>query len=68
MEPEGPRRVSWIESGSTTMPLNWVDDPHSTEARAYLWAGNRLRPLRYLNLERLHALKALVASELRNRT
>jgi hypothetical protein len=68
MEPEGPRRVTWHPIGKSGNALNWVDDPHSTEARAYLWAGNTLQPLRDLDLERLHELKALVERELANRT
>ena len=70
-EPDGMARVTWesikLPGGTYGNALNWVDGPHSSDVRAYLWADNTLAGLRDLDLERLEQMRALIENEIATR-
>ncbi|HEX3326117.1 MAG TPA: hypothetical protein VHV50_03890, partial [Actinomycetota bacterium] len=68
MELEPPHRVTWHHlqwsGGSHGNAMTWVDRPHSTDVRPYLWESNALQRLDQLDLERLEQMRTLVEREI----
>ncbi len=56
-------RVTFHSVGHSANGANLCDQVHSSEERAFLWAGNRLQTLRQLSNEGLETLAGLVLAE-----
>ncbi|OGW42862.1 MAG: hypothetical protein A2Y66_01520 [Nitrospirae bacterium RBG_13_41_22] len=64
---DGPERIRSHPLHSHGNCVNHVDDPHSTEAKLYLWFRNCLRPIHKLKTDELAVAKSIIDDQLKER-